>query len=271
MSSTTTMKKNKEPGVEEDATTVVLRRREVKAGPPPSKSAPTLTSPYSFMRRSCTFVAESSLGLRKSASRTTSGGQAVGIRTSLKETTSAAATAPQKVVKDRRNLALQVRQKKDMLEENVNGESRANGRLDEGVGGGGRMSRLVGGLRAWSSTEDVRSFFGRTVSVIKQQPVSRKVKQAFTPTTRPSSSHPDSAKTTSAKSNNIKNTTTTTSSSRKQPSKVKSTRPVDHKTDKQPAKTQAGKFQFGKAGAGKSKTFSPSPAPAPSPGQTNPR
>lgn len=269
------MKKNKEPGVgEEDATTVVLRRRDVKAGPPPSKSAPTLTSPYSFMRRSCTFVAESSLGLRKSASRTTSGGPAVGIRTSLKEPTSLAA-APQKVVKDRRNLALQVRQKKDMLEETVNGESRANGRLEEGVGGGGRMSRLVGGLRAWNSTEDVRSFFGRTVSVIKQQPVSRKVKQAFTPTTRPSNSRLDSTKTTSAKSNNKKNTTTTTTaaapSSRTQPSKVKSTRPVDQKTEKQPTKTQASKFQFGKAGAGKRKTSSPSLASTPDSNQSNAR
>lgn len=279
-----TMKKNKEAGEgEEDATTVVLRRRDVQAVSPPTKNAPTLSSPYSFMRRSCTFVAESSLGLRKSASRTTSGGQAVGVRTSLKGPPAAAATAPQKVVKDRRNLALQVRQKKDMLEETANGESRVNGRLEEGVGGGGRMSRLVGGLRAWSSTEDVRQSFmgalGRTVSVIKQQPVSRKVKQAFTPTTRPSNSRPDSAKTTHAKSNNIKTTTTasnsTTSSSRTQPSKVKSTRSVDLKTEKQAAKIQGSKFQFGKAGAVKNKTSSsspaPAPAPAPAPGKANPR
>ena len=183
------MKKTKEPDRgEDDSPTVVLRRRDPKMVSPSTKSAPTISSPYNFMRRSCTFVAESSLGLRKSASRNSSiDHQSAGIRTSLKNSATPT-TAPQKTVKDRKNLALQVRQKKDMLEETANGESRVNGRLEEGVSGGGRMSRLVGGLRAWSSTEDVRQSFmgalGRTVSVIKQQPVSRKVKQAFTPTTR---------------------------------------------------------------------------------------
>ena len=276
------MKKTKEPDRgEDDSPTVVLRRRDPKMVSPSTKSAPTISSPYNFMRRSCTFVAESSLGLRKSASRNSSiDHQSAGIRTSLKNSATPT-TAPQKTVKDRKNLALQVRQKKDMLEETANGESRVNGRLEEGVSGGGRMSRLVGGLRAWSSTEDVRQSFmgalGRTVSVIKQQPVSRKVKQAFTPTTRPSHSRLDSTKSVPAKSNNIKATTTTTTTTttsttntRATPKKTKSNRPAEHRTEKQPANRQPSKFQFGKTGGGKSSKTSgsapvPAPAPAPAP------
>lgn len=139
---------------------VTLRKRDTEAMPPPSKPAPSFTSPYSFMRRSCTFVAESSLGLRKSASRTSFSGQSA---------TPASSSRPSnKVVKDRKNLALQVRQKKDMLEATTS--DRTGMSSQDNGSGGGRMSRLVGGLRAWSSTEDVRqSFMG----------VSRKVKQAF--------------------------------------------------------------------------------------------
>lgn len=272
------MKKTKEPsGGEDDSPTVVLRRPKVIS--PPTKSAPVL-SPYNFMRRSCTFVAESSLGLRKSASRTTSIDQSSGIRTSLKGPMTPT-TAPQKVVKDRRNLALQVRQKKDMLEETANGESYVNGRMEQGVSGGGRMSRLVGGLRAWSSTEDVRQSFmgalGRTVSVIKQP---RKAKQASTPNTRSPHSNPES-KAVLTKSN-IKTTTATTSATstnnhRATFNKTKSTRASDHKTEKQPAKRQSSKFQFGKTGEGKTKTSVPRSTSASdepssrSPNQANPR
>ncbi|MPC45206.1 hypothetical protein E2C01_038898 [Portunus trituberculatus] len=260
------MKKTKEPsGGEDDSPAVVLRRPKVMS--PPTKSAPVL-SPYNFMRRSCTFVAESSLGLRKSASRTTSMDQSAGIRTSLKGPM-IPTTAPQKVVKDRKNLALQVRQKKDMLEENANGENNVNGRMEQGVSSGGRMSRLVGGLRAWSSTEDVRQSFmgalGRTVSVIKQP---RKAKQASAPNTRPSPSHPDS-KAVPTRSNNIKTTsasttttTTTNNNYRATFNKSKSTRASDLKTEKQSAKRQTSKFQFGKTGEGKTKTSIPRSTPA---------
>ncbi|KAK7081944.1 hypothetical protein SK128_017390, partial [Halocaridina rubra] len=138
---------------------VTLRRRE--SGPLPIFSP----SPYTFMRRSCTFVAESSLGLRKSVNRTSISSQ------SSHRPTANNATAANKVVKDRKNLAMQVRQKKELLEESVDGKHDSQVSVN---GAGGRMSRLVGGLRAWNSTEDVRqSFMGA------MRPVTRRVKQAF--------------------------------------------------------------------------------------------
>ncbi|KAG7155200.1 hypothetical protein Hamer_G020930 [Homarus americanus] len=277
------MKKSKDglgPG-KDGEDTVTLRRRDALVMPQPTKPPSSLVSPYSFMRRSCTFVAESSLGLRKSGSRTSFTGNNSSIHPASTRTPLRGQPAPaaNKVVKDRKNLAMQVRQKKDMLEESTNGRSCVDGRVDESVSGGGRMSRLVGGLRAWSSTEDVRQSvmgaIGRTVSVIKQKPVSRKVKQAFgrpDPTipetsksnlTKPETSRhitPDSTKYKSNKSHITKNTPNKT-----QPSKVPaSKKTVDKQLSErvQPGKPQSTKFQFGRTSASRCKS-TPTPVTTP--------
>lgn len=244
--------------------TVTLRRLGTSAIPQPTKPTPTI-SPYSFMRRSCTFVAESSLGLRKAATRTSFTGQPLTVHPASARTPLRAQPPPvNKVVKDRKNLAMQVRQKKDMLEESTNGDDCVNERVDS-VSGSGRMSRLVGGLRAWSSTEDVRQSFmgaiGRTVSVIKQQPVSRRVKQAFgrpdpaKPETRkPHQTKPEPTKHISSKSS-TKNVLT-----KAQPTKVNSSKAKVEKLsgdNQKQGKIQSGKFQFGKTQAGRAKSSPP--------------
>nr|XP_027210769.1 uncharacterized protein LOC113804132 [Penaeus vannamei] len=204
------MKKGKDSLAGGGASDGVTLRRPLGTATP----APTTPSPYSFMRRSCTFVAESSLGLRKSA-----------LRTSLTNHGSSARTpapAVNKVVKDRKNLAMQVRQKKELLEESANGHTESDNVTGRGGGGSGRVSRLVGGLRAWSSTEDVRQSvmgaIGRTVSV------SRRVKQAFS---RPDNSKPDTAKAQSTKANQAKANADTTKAKSSNVNGTKAQRPVN--------------------------------------------
>lgn len=252
------MKKGKDSpagGGSSDGDGVTLRRPLGTVMP-----APTTPSPYSFMRRSCTFVAESSLGLRKSAMRTSLTSHGSNARTS--------APAVNKVVKDRKNLAMQVRQKKELLEESTNGQNGSENMAGRGGGGSGRVSRLVGGLRAWSSTEDVRlsvmGAIGRTVSV------SRRVKQAFT---RPDSSKPDVSKVQSTKANNAKanSDATKTKSSNANGTKTakgQSTKTADSafirkkQVEKaKPAKTLSAKLQAEKHETGRPKS-SPSTSPA---------
>lgn len=241
---------------------VTLRRPLGTAAP-----APTTPSPYSFMRRSCTFVAESSLGLRKSA-----------LRTSLTSHGSSARTpapAVNKVVKDRKNLAMQVRQKKELLEESANGHTESV--AGRGGGGSGRVSRLVGGLRAWSSTEDVRQSvmgaIGRTVSV------SRRVKQAFS---RPDNSKPDATKAQSTKANQAK---ANADAVKAKPSNVNGTKAAKGQSTKaadsafirkkqaekaKPSRPLSGKLQTEKPEAGRPKS-SPSASPAAETAATNSR
>ncbi|ROT79282.1 hypothetical protein C7M84_002004 [Penaeus vannamei] len=259
------MKKGKDSLAGGGASDGVTLRRPLGTATP----APTTPSPYSFMRRSCTFVAESSLGLRKSA-----------LRTSLTNHGSSARTpapAVNKVVKDRKNLAMQVRQKKELLEESANGHTESDNVTGRGGGGSGRVSRLVGGLRAWSSTEDVRQSvmgaIGRTVSV------SRRVKQAFS---RPDNSKPDTAKAQSTKANQAKaNADTTKAKSSNvngtKAAKGQSTKPADtafirkKQAEKaKPSKPLPGKLQVEKPEAGRPKS-SPSASSAAGTAATNSR
>lgn len=123
-------------------------------------SGPPAVGP-GFMRRSCTFVTEGSW--RKNS---------FGLGSGSKEN------------KDRANLALQVRKKAAQLG-SCEEERENSGPLNSSVvSRSGRVSRLVGNLKSWSSSDDVRqSVVGaltKTVNVIKQRPVSKKVKDALT-------------------------------------------------------------------------------------------
>ena len=130
----------------------VLSALDGKENKKESTKLPPFIGP-GFMKRSSTFVTEG-IGWRKKSNG-----------------------AGSKDAKERQNLALKVRQKVAQLEE-VDSE-RVNGRSnDYDYNNKGRMSRLVGsvtgGLKSWSSSEDVRQSvvgaFSRTVSVIKQRP-----------------------------------------------------------------------------------------------------
>lgn len=191
---------------------------EVKSGSGKSDNGsfkPGKMNPYAFMRRSCTFVAESSFGLRKSGNRAsftplTSGTSPLGSEYSKTQGTS----VTDKTAKDRTNLRERERGKRKTereknKEDGKKGEKVKGGKLKQEqekeresdqedsdvesadvlgeigssyrqrVGSNRRLDRLVGGLRAWSSSEDVRQSFmgalGRTVSVITQ----KRVKNAF--------------------------------------------------------------------------------------------
>ena len=118
-----------------------------KMAPPPPSPASFLGP--GFMKRSSTFVTEG-IGWRKKSSGSNG-----------------------KDAKERQNLALKVRQKVAQMDDDDNNKAGTGGN-----DGRGRMSRLVGsvtgGLKSWSSSEDVRQSvvgaFSKTVSAIKQRP-----------------------------------------------------------------------------------------------------
>ncbi|KAK3853372.1 hypothetical protein Pcinc_040086, partial [Petrolisthes cinctipes] len=213
-----------DPKLDSKSSAKTVQDSEVKSGPGKSEVGsfkPGKMNPYAFMRRSCTFVAESSFGLRKSANRASFTPIASGTSPVCSEYSKTPSTsATDKVAKDRTNLRERERAKRKTERENNrdkvdgrNGEKGKEGEklkleqekerdsdqedsdIESGdvlgeigssyrqrVGSNRRLDRLVGGLRAWSSSEDVRHSFmgalGRTVSVITQ----KRVKSAFSRT-----------------------------------------------------------------------------------------